>query len=34
MAQEQQEQDNASATDMENLRNTIKPQAEEVNKAN
>jgi hypothetical protein len=34
MAQEQQEQDNASATDMENLRNTIKPQAEEVNEAN
>jgi hypothetical protein len=29
-----QEQDNASATDMENLRNTIKPQAEEVNEAN
>ena len=34
MAQGQQEQDNASATDMENLRNTIKPQAEEVNEAN
>jgi hypothetical protein len=34
MAQEQQEQDNTSATDMENLRNTIKPQAEEVNEAN
>ena len=33
-AQGQQEQDNASATDVENLRNTIKPQAEEVNKAN
>jgi hypothetical protein len=34
MAQGQQEQDNASATDMENLRNKIKPQAEEVNEAN
>ena len=34
MAQEQQEQDNASATDMENLRNKIIPEAEEVNKAN
>ena len=34
MAQGQQEQNNASATDMENLRNTIKPQAEEVNEAN
>jgi hypothetical protein len=34
MAQGQQEQDNASATDMENLRNTIIPQAEEVNEAN
>ena len=33
-AQGQQEQDNASATDVENLRNTVKPQAEEVNKAN
>jgi hypothetical protein len=34
MAQGQQGQDNASATDMENLRNTIIPQAEEVNEAN
>jgi hypothetical protein len=34
MAQGQQGQDNASATDMENLRNKIKPQAEEVNEAN
>ena len=34
MAQGQQEQNNASATDMENLRNTIIPQAEEVNEAN
>jgi hypothetical protein len=34
MAQGQQEQDNASATDMENLRNTIIPQAEEVDEAN
>ncbi|HEU4444138.1 MAG TPA: hypothetical protein VFR94_05640 [Nitrososphaeraceae archaeon] len=34
MAQGQQGQDNASATDMLNLRNKIIPQAEEVNKAN
>jgi hypothetical protein len=34
MAQAQLGQDNASATDMENLRNTIIPQAEEVNEAN
>ena len=34
MAQGQQGQDNASATDTENLRNTIIPQAEEVNEAN
>ena len=34
MAQGHQGQDNASATDMENLRNTIIPQAEEVNEAN
>jgi hypothetical protein len=34
MAQRQQEQNNTSATDMENLRNTIIPQAEEVNEAN
>jgi hypothetical protein len=34
MAQGQQGQDNASATDMENLRNTIIPQAKEVNEAN
>jgi hypothetical protein len=34
MAQGQHGQDNASATDMENLRNKIKPQAEEVNEAN
>ena len=35
MAQGQQQgQDNASATDMENLTKTIIPQAEEVNKAN
>jgi hypothetical protein len=34
MAQGQQGQDNASATDLESLRNTIIPQAEEVNKAN
>jgi hypothetical protein len=34
MAQGQQGQDNASATDMENLRNSIIPQAEEVNEAN
>jgi hypothetical protein len=34
MAQGQQGQDNVSATDMENLRNTIIPQAEEVNEAN
>jgi hypothetical protein len=34
MAQGQQGQDNASATDMENLRNTIIPQAVEVNEAN
>jgi hypothetical protein len=33
-AQGQQGQDNASATDMESLRNTIIPQAEEVNEAN
>jgi hypothetical protein len=34
MAQEPQGQDNATATDMENLRNKIIPQAEEVNEAN
>jgi hypothetical protein len=34
VAQGQQEQDNASATDMLNLRNKIIPQAEEVNEAN
>jgi hypothetical protein len=34
IAQGQQGQDNASATDMMNLRNTIIPQAEEVNEAN
>jgi hypothetical protein len=34
MAQGQQGQENASATDMENLRNTIKPEAEAVNEAN
>ena len=30
----QQGQDNASATEMENLRNKIIPQVEEVNEAN
>jgi hypothetical protein len=34
MAQGQQGQNNASATNMTNLRNTIIPQAEEVNEAN
>jgi hypothetical protein len=34
MAQGKQEQNNTTATDMENLRNTIIPQAEEVNEAN
>src|SRR5918992_649766 len=34
MAQGQQGQNNTSATDMENLRKTIIPQAEEVNEAN
>ena len=34
MAQGHQGQNNASATDMENLRNKIIPQAEEVNEAN
>jgi seryl-tRNA synthetase len=34
MAQGQQGQDNASATDMENLRNKIISEAEEVNEAN
>jgi hypothetical protein len=34
MAQGQQGQNNASATDMEKLRNSIIPQAEEVNEAN
>ncbi|HEV2877020.1 MAG TPA: hypothetical protein VGW09_07080 [Nitrososphaeraceae archaeon] len=34
IAQGQQGQDNASATDLETLRNTIRPQAEEVNEAN
>jgi hypothetical protein len=34
MARGQQEQNNASATDLENLRNTIIPEAEEVNEAN
>ena len=34
MAQGQQEQNNATATDMANLRNSIISQAEEVNEAN
>jgi hypothetical protein len=34
MAQGQQGQENTSATDMENLRNTIIPEAEAVNEAN
>jgi hypothetical protein len=34
MAWGQQEQNNASATDMRNLRNSIIPQAKEVNEAN
>jgi hypothetical protein len=34
MAQGQQGQENTSATDMENLRNTIVPEAEAVNEAN
>jgi ATP-dependent helicase YprA (DUF1998 family) len=34
MAQRQQIENNASATNMTNLRNTIIPQAEEVNEAN
>jgi ATP-dependent helicase YprA (DUF1998 family) len=34
MAQRQQGENNASATNMTNLRNTIIPQAEEVNEAN
>lgn len=34
IAQGQQEQNNTSATDMENLKNTIIPQAEQVNEAN
>ena len=34
IAQGQQEQNNASATDMENLRKRIIPQAEQVNEAN
>jgi hypothetical protein len=34
IAQGQEGQNNASATDMESLRNTIIPQAEEVNEAN
>jgi hypothetical protein len=34
MAQGQQEQNNTSATDMENLKNTIIPEAEQVNEAN
>jgi hypothetical protein len=34
MAQGQQGQNDTSATDMENLRKTIIPQAEEVNEAN
>ena len=34
MAQGLHGQDNASATDLESLRNTIIPQAEEVNEAN
>jgi hypothetical protein len=34
LAQGQEGQDNASAIDMLNLRNTIIPQAEEVNEAN
>ena len=34
MAQGQQEQNNTSATDMENLRKRIIPQAEQVNEAN
>lgn len=34
MAQGQQEQNNTSATDMENLRKRIIPEAEQVNEAN
>ena len=34
IAQGQQEQNNASATDMENLRKRIIPEAEQVNEAN
>jgi hypothetical protein len=34
MAQGQQAENNASATDMKNLRDSIIPQAEEVNEAN
>ena len=34
MAQGQQEQNNATATDMKDLRDSIIPQAEEVNEAN
>ena len=34
MVQGQQGQDNASATEMMNLRKTVIPQAEEVNEAN
>jgi hypothetical protein len=34
MTQGQQVENNASATDMKNLRNSIIPQAEEVNEAN
>ena len=34
MAQRQQGENNTSATNMTNLRNTIIPQAEEVNEAN
>jgi hypothetical protein len=34
LAEGQQEQENASATDMTSIRNSIIPQAEEVNKSN
>jgi hypothetical protein len=34
LAEGQQEQENASATDMNSIRNSIIPQAEEVNKSN
>jgi hypothetical protein len=34
LAEGQQQQDNASVTDMTNIRNSIIPQAQEVNKSN